>query len=169
VMSRDRRETHQFLRSPPGESSRIWSDLPKSDVWSAIAGLAQTAWTSRGGPGSSRTGPSRCRGTGGPRSPRPRARRRGTRLSPAPNIGRYFDAEGGIPANPWAEPYLYFAQNHRTDLEDLRGMICGLGIKCGRLHNPRKAQILNRLVRARNRIAARNAIPARMKIARVLI
>jgi len=48
----------------------------------------------------------------------------------------YFDAEGGIPATPSADPYLYFAQKSLPDLEEVRGILVGLGIECGRIHNP---------------------------------
>ncbi len=51
-------------------------------------------------------------------------------------IRGYFDAEGGLPAGSSAEPYLYFAQKNRNDLEMLRTMLIGLRISCGRLHNP---------------------------------
>ena len=52
----------------------------------------------------------------------------------------YFDAEGGIPANPLASPYLYFAQKDREDISELRSILLGLGIQCGDLHNPSRRQ-----------------------------
>lgn len=48
----------------------------------------------------------------------------------------YFDAEGGVPADPTAEPYLYFAQKNLEDLWELRTMLVEIGIRCGRIHNP---------------------------------
>ncbi len=47
----------------------------------------------------------------------------------------YFDAEGGMPTKSAAEPYLYFAQKNRRDLDQL-SMISQLHITCGRVHNP---------------------------------
>lgn len=51
----------------------------------------------------------------------------------------FFDAEGGVPANPKAEPYIYFAQKNRNELEELREMLGQLGIACGKLHLPSAA------------------------------
>jgi len=95
----------------------------------------------------------------------------------------YFDAEGSVPANSAAEPYLYFAQKSRGDLEELRRILEQLRISCGQIHNPshqvapdywrfyvsrksiprfatiigswhpRKSKILNGMARARTRIA----------------
>lgn len=48
----------------------------------------------------------------------------------------YFDAEGGIPRSPDARFYIQFVQKDHDDLEDARGRLVGLGITCGRLHNP---------------------------------
>ncbi len=48
----------------------------------------------------------------------------------------YFDAEGGLPASTTSEPYIYFAQRNREDLEELRDILVRLGIACGRIHNP---------------------------------
>ncbi len=48
----------------------------------------------------------------------------------------YFDAEGGVPSRPQAEPYLYFAQKDKEDLLHLRGILVSLRIRCGRMHNP---------------------------------
>ena len=48
----------------------------------------------------------------------------------------YFDAEGGIPSRSASDPYLYFAQKNRTDLDQLRSFLSELHIKCGRVHNP---------------------------------
>ena len=48
----------------------------------------------------------------------------------------YFDAEGGVPKSSSVEPYVYFAQKDRGDLEEVRGILLRLGIACGRIHNP---------------------------------
>jgi LAGLIDADG-like domain len=48
----------------------------------------------------------------------------------------YFDAEGGAADSAHGGPYVYFAQKDRHDLEELRGFIMGLGISCGKIHNP---------------------------------
>lgn len=48
----------------------------------------------------------------------------------------YFDAEGGIPSLRTREPYIYFAQKDLVDLAALRAMLGGLGISCGKVHNP---------------------------------
>ena len=51
----------------------------------------------------------------------------------------YFDAEGGLPHTS-NSPYLYFAQKDRDDLAGLRTILLGLGLRCGRLHNPSRAE-----------------------------
>jgi len=43
----------------------------------------------------------------------------------------YFDAEGGVPKSASVEPYVYFAQKNRRDLEEVRGILLRLGIACG--------------------------------------
>jgi len=48
----------------------------------------------------------------------------------------YFDAEGGLPQFATGEPYLYFAQKNRKDLEALHDILCKIGITCGKIHNP---------------------------------
>ena len=48
----------------------------------------------------------------------------------------FFDAEGGVPADPQDPPYIYFAQKNRKDLEELWGLLRLLGISCGRIHQP---------------------------------
>ncbi len=48
----------------------------------------------------------------------------------------HFDAEGGLPASTTSEPYTYFAQRNREDLEALRDILVRLGIACARIHNP---------------------------------
>ena len=50
----------------------------------------------------------------------------------------YFDAEGGVPSSP-ENPYLYFAQKDRSDLVQLWSILNGLGIHCGKVHNPSRA------------------------------
>lgn len=48
----------------------------------------------------------------------------------------YFDAEGAG-ASPFApDPYVYFAQKDRFDLEHLRGLLGQSGVSCGEIHNP---------------------------------
>lgn len=51
-------------------------------------------------------------------------------------IRGYFDAEGGVPATSSQDPYIYFAQKDREDLEEVRTMLVSLGLRCGRIHNP---------------------------------
>ncbi len=64
----------------------------------------------------------------------------GHRLSSRSDRVRYargfFDAEGGVPARSTDPPYVYFAQKERDELEALRALIEGLGVACGRIHNP---------------------------------
>jgi hypothetical protein len=50
----------------------------------------------------------------------------------------YFDAEGGIPRNPKARFYVYFAQKDRASVERVRSYLEELGIHCGKIHNPSK-------------------------------
>ncbi len=59
-----------------------------------------------------------------------------TRQDVVDYVRGYFDAEGGIPSNPFNAPYIYFAQKNRRDLEEVRGYLLRLGISCGRVHNP---------------------------------
>src|SRR5438132_9097005 len=48
----------------------------------------------------------------------------------------YFDAEGAVASPVASAPYLYFGQRNRLDLEELRGLLCGLKVTCGKIHNP---------------------------------
>ena len=53
-------------------------------------------------------------------------------------IRGYFDAEGGVSRNPKVRYYLYFAQKNLKEIEQLKGWLENLGIKCGKIHNPSK-------------------------------
>ncbi len=59
-----------------------------------------------------------------------------TRAERLDYVRGYFDAEGGVPRDPSVAPYVYFAQNNREDLAELRTFLVELGIGCGRIHNP---------------------------------
>lgn len=48
----------------------------------------------------------------------------------------YFDADGAVASPAATDPYVYFAQKDRFDLERLRGLLGQLGISCGKIHNP---------------------------------
>ncbi len=48
----------------------------------------------------------------------------------------YFDAEGGVPSRRSNQPYIYFAQKNFQDLRRVQQYLSGLGIHCGRIHNP---------------------------------
>jgi hypothetical protein len=48
----------------------------------------------------------------------------------------YFDAEGSVASPAASAPYLYFGQKNRLDLEELRSLLCGLRVTCGKIHNP---------------------------------
>ena len=48
----------------------------------------------------------------------------------------YFDAEGAVASPAASAPYLYFGQKNRLDLEELRSLLCGLRVTCGKIHNP---------------------------------
>jgi hypothetical protein len=48
----------------------------------------------------------------------------------------YFDAEGGVPRDPRAPLYVQFVQKDRDSLTYARGILEGLGIACGVIHNP---------------------------------
>ena len=48
----------------------------------------------------------------------------------------YFDAEGGVPHGESARFYIQLVQKDRHDLEEVRLFCSGLGIACGRMHNP---------------------------------
>lgn len=47
----------------------------------------------------------------------------------------YFDAEGGVSSDP-SNPYVYFAQKDRVDLEELQRFLTRLETHTGRIHNP---------------------------------
>jgi len=47
----------------------------------------------------------------------------------------YFDAEGAVASPAASAPYLYFGQKNRLDLEELRSLLCGLKVMCGKIHN----------------------------------
>lgn len=57
-------------------------------------------------------------------------------LNSAAYVRGYFDAEGGIPTSPEARFYIQLVQKNHADLSDVRSMLLGLEITCGRLHNP---------------------------------
>jgi intein-encoded DNA endonuclease-like protein len=61
-----------------------------------------------------------------------------TRQDKIDYVRGYFDAEGSVPRKPGARMYIYFAQKNKRDLEEVRSFLVGLGIKCGRVHNPSK-------------------------------
>ena len=67
----------------------------------------------------------------------PRVRTRGEMID---YVRGYFDAEGGIPSVPSSEPYVYFAQKNRRDLEGVRRILIRLGIACGKIHNPSRRE-----------------------------
>ncbi len=49
----------------------------------------------------------------------------------------YFDAEGGMPRSVDVTPFqIQFTQKDRTELGKVRDILEGLGIRCGKLHNP---------------------------------
>jgi len=48
----------------------------------------------------------------------------------------YFDAEGSVASPSASNPYLYFAQKDRLDLEELRSFLGELNVRCGVIHNP---------------------------------
>jgi intein-encoded DNA endonuclease-like protein len=50
----------------------------------------------------------------------------------------YFDSEGSVPEKRETRFYIYFAQNDKEDLEQVRTFLIGLGISCGALHVPSK-------------------------------
>jgi hypothetical protein len=51
----------------------------------------------------------------------------------------YFDADGGMPRRPDATPFqIQYTQKDRTELMIVRDILVGLGIRCGKLHNPSK-------------------------------
>lgn len=57
---------------------------------------------------------------------------------PAAYARGYFDAEGGVPRELAARFYIQFVQKDREDLSGVRDALSGLGVQCGRLHNPSK-------------------------------
>jgi len=49
----------------------------------------------------------------------------------------YFDAEGGMPRSLDAKPFqIQYVQKDRTELTKVRDILLGLGINCGKMHNP---------------------------------
>ena len=50
----------------------------------------------------------------------------------------YFDAEGGLPQQPDARFYIQFTQKNGVELSKVRNILEGLGIRCGKMHNPSK-------------------------------
>lgn len=49
----------------------------------------------------------------------------------------YFDAEGGMPRRSDARPFqIQYTQKDRAELEKVRNILIGLGISCGKMHNP---------------------------------
>jgi DNA-binding transcriptional regulator WhiA len=48
----------------------------------------------------------------------------------------YFDADGSVPTDPSARFYVYFAQNDRADLRELKTYLAELDIETGTLHQP---------------------------------
>lgn len=59
-----------------------------------------------------------------------------SRAENAAFVRGYFDAEGGIPQAASARYYVQLAQKNRSDLEELRQRMQGLGLACGSLHLP---------------------------------
>ncbi|HLB67566.1 MAG TPA: LAGLIDADG family homing endonuclease [Thermoplasmata archaeon] len=47
----------------------------------------------------------------------------------------YFDAEGSVASPVAVQPYVYFGQKDLRDLEELRRMLCALGVSCGTIPN----------------------------------
>lgn len=48
----------------------------------------------------------------------------------------YFDAEGSVSNPVSTNPYVYFGQKDRGDLEELHGFLGRLNVHCGKIHNP---------------------------------
>lgn len=49
----------------------------------------------------------------------------------------YFDADGGMPRRLDARPFqIQYTQKDRTELTKVRDILIGLGISCGKMHNP---------------------------------
>ena len=63
-----------------------------------------------------------------------------TRKEKRDYIRGYFDSEGSVPKSPEVRFYIYFAQQDKEDLEELKGMLNKLGIQTGRLHRPSKKE-----------------------------
>ena len=53
-------------------------------------------------------------------------------------IRGYFDAEGGMPKNNNDFLYFQFGQKDKADLIQVKCWLEGIGIKCGKIHNPSK-------------------------------
>jgi hypothetical protein len=49
----------------------------------------------------------------------------------------YFDAEGGLPRSLDVKPFqIQYVQKDRVELTKVRDILVGLGINCGKMHNP---------------------------------
>src|SRR5438552_2142895 len=64
------------------------------------------------------------------------ASRLGSRQEKLAYARGYFDTEGGILRDSTARFYIQLVQKNRVDLAYLKAMLEGLGIACGKLHNP---------------------------------
>ena len=53
--------------------------------------------------------------------------------------GGYFDTDGSVPRDPDARLYIYFAQQDRDDLCEVKQYLADCGIKTGTLHRPSKS------------------------------
>ncbi len=51
-------------------------------------------------------------------------------------IRGYFDAEGSVPNDKKTRFYIYFCQNNKKDLEEVKGFLKSFGIVCGKTHRP---------------------------------
>jgi hypothetical protein len=51
----------------------------------------------------------------------------------------YFDAEGGLPRSSEVRFYIQFSQKDPEELSKVKGILVGLGIACGKMHNPSQA------------------------------
>ena len=52
----------------------------------------------------------------------------------------YFDADGSVPNDPEARFYICFAQQDRTNLQEVKRYLEGLGVETGSLHRPSKRE-----------------------------
>jgi hypothetical protein len=62
------------------------------------------------------------------------------RLSSQPEqvayVRGYFDAEGGVPRSPTHRFYVQLTQKNRVELGKVKAILEGLGVTCGKMHNP---------------------------------